>query len=48
MYIQLYLYMYLISAFVDVARQVEVDQFLAELRRALVKAGSNLTEEQCE
>ncbi len=41
-----YVRMYLYVCTTDVRRQVEVDRFLAELRRDVVEAGSSLTEEQ--
>ncbi len=33
--------------FAEVRKQVEVDRFLAELRKGVIKSGSGLTEEQC-
>lgn len=31
----------------EVRKQVEVDRFLSDLRKGMMEAGSNLTQEQC-
>ena len=33
---------------IDLRKQVEVEQFLAELRKSIVAAGTTQTKEQCE